>query len=143
VCWCFAGQGSVDFGGSVDFSVSPEPGWKCFGVSTSEMGLTGPVDGVKIHVVAQPHREASSAVHEDREEQNDRQRDADEPEQRAFSETHGRLPFDVSVEVKLVPAPFVPCGQISQATLFVDFPQLPLQQRYACQRRESCKARNV
>jgi hypothetical protein len=33
----------------------------------------------------------SSAIHEDREEQNDRQRDADKPEQRTFSQTHDRL----------------------------------------------------
>jgi len=32
-----------------------------------------------------------SAIHEDREQQNDRQWDADKPKQRTFSETHGRL----------------------------------------------------
>jgi hypothetical protein len=33
----------------------------------------------------------SSVMHEHREEKNDRQRNADEPEQRAFSERHGSL----------------------------------------------------
>ena len=36
---------------------------------------------------------AYSAIHEDREQQNDRQRDADKPEQRTFSETHDRLRY--------------------------------------------------
>jgi hypothetical protein len=30
-------------------------------------------------------------MHEDRKQQNDRQRDADQPKQRTFSETHRRL----------------------------------------------------
>src|SRR6478736_899435 len=69
-----------------------------------------------------------SAIHEDREQQNDRQWDANKPKQRTFSETHGRL--RVSLQIKLVPVPLVPRGRAHSSI--------------SCkQRRESCTAKSA
>ena len=62
-----------------------------------------------------------SAIHEDREQQNDRQRDADKPEQRTFSETHDHLRCFTGDETR---AGFF--GSMRAAS-FVDFAQLPMQ----------------
>ena len=74
----------------VESGLPPEGRSACNGGDAArQLRLIGPVDPGKIRIIAQLH--GSSTVHEDSKEQNDRQRDADEPKQRTFSESHDRL----------------------------------------------------
>jgi hypothetical protein len=66
----FAGQGAVDF----RFSFWPR--WQRFGLPACQISLIAPVDGGEIDIVAQLHG-VCSVMHEDREQKNDRQRNAD------------------------------------------------------------------
>jgi hypothetical protein len=84
MCERFAGQGAVDF------RISFRPGWQRFGVPACQVSLVVPIDRGEIRIVAQLHG-VSSVMHEDRKQQDDRQRDADQPKQRTFSETHRSL----------------------------------------------------
>jgi hypothetical protein len=78
MCECFARQRPIDF------SVSSGAGGKCFGIAAREISLASPVDRGQVDVLAKPHRE-DSVMHEQCKQKNDRQRNADEPKQRAFS----------------------------------------------------------
>jgi hypothetical protein len=85
----FAGQGAVDF------RISLWPGWQRFGVPACQISLIVLVDRGEIDIVAQLHG-VGSVMHEDRKQQNDRQRDADQPKQRTFSETHRSLHVSIN-----------------------------------------------
>jgi hypothetical protein len=52
-----------------------------------------PIDVCEIEVFPEAHDLLLSVMHEDSKEKNDRQRDSDEPEQRAFSERHFQSPL--------------------------------------------------
>jgi hypothetical protein len=80
----FAGQNAVDF------RLAFWPGSQRFGLPACQNGLITPVDRGEIGIVAQLHGVAS-VMHADREQQNDRQRNADQSKQGAFCETHRSL----------------------------------------------------